>query len=485
MLLTALARDFTIHGADRDVTSVTEDSRSVRSGGLFVAVRGTVQDGHTCIRDAVRRGAGAIVAEYAEGLPESVAWVEVPDSRNALAILAARFHGEPAGALQLIGFTGTFGKTSTSEVLRSLLAAAGRRVGVLGSLGARYEDFRDQGNGLTTPAPVELHRTLRGLRNAGADTAIMEVTSHALRLRRIEGLTFTGGLLAAIRPGEHTDFHRTFDDYLATKRQFLDYLLPDATLAYDADNRGAREIAASRTNGPTVSFSLDGRAADLMFRETMLDASGARFWIEGPLAAGRHHLRSALLGSGHIRNVALALTFALASGVEPSTMSAVLGTLQPLPRRMERFEVAGRTVLDDTAAHSESFRAAFAVAGLLPHQRLIVVYAVRGNRGTDINTRNAAALADLASEYVADALILTTSTDATADVDRVAREEVAAARAALSKRGRAFDACDTLREAVRRALDRTAPGDLIMLLGAQGMNQGKAMLLDSAGVSPL
>ena len=480
MLLSVLAAGFTVQGADRDVTSITDDSRKVTAGGLFVAVSGTAEDGHAYIHDALRRGARVIVAERIESLPDTVARIEVRDSRKALAMLAARFYGAPGSELELVGFTGTFGKTSTSEVLRSLLSAAGGRPGVLGSLGARYQDFRDADTSLTTPAPVELHRALRGLRDAGAGTVIMEVTSHALRMQRVAGLTFSGGLLAAIKPGEHTDFHRTYEDYLAAKRLFLDYLAPDATLAYDDDNRGARELAAARQSGRSVGFSLDGRSTDLVFADVTLDASGARFSIDGPLAGGRHQLSSALLGTGHLRNVALALTYGLARGIDLASASKVLASLQPLPRRMERYAVMGRTVLDDTAAHPDSFRSVFAVGDLLPHERLIVVYAIRGNRGTDINSRNAEALADLAAEHFADALIVTTSSDAAADVDRVSPDELSAACGALGKRGREFVLHHNLSEAVADALDRSRPGDLIILIGAQGMNQGKRLILSSA-----
>ena len=483
MLLSALASDFIVHGPDRDVTSITEDSRKVTAGGLFVAIPGTAQDGHGYIADALQRGAGAVVAERIDGLPDSIARIAVPDSRRALAVLAARFFGMPARDLELVGFTGTFGKTSTSEVLRSLLASAGGRPGVLGSLGAKYGPFHDAGSGLTTPAPVELHRALRGLRDAGAGTVIMEVTSHALRMQRVAGLSFDGGLLAAIKPGEHTDFHRTYEDYLDAKRLFLDYLASGGTLAYDDDNRGARELATSRVTGRSVGFSLEGRSTDLMFGDLTLDASGARFSIAGPLAGGRHLLSSALLGMGHLRNVALALTFALARGVDVAEAATVLAALHPLPRRMERYAVLGRTVLDDTAAHPDSFRSAFTVADLLPHDRLIVVYAVRGNRGADINSRNAASLGDLTAEHFADVLILTTSDDAVGDVDRVAVDELAATREALERRGRDFVVHRTLNEAVADALERSRAGDLILLIGAQGMNQGRRMLLSSAGTS--
>jgi UDP-N-acetylmuramoyl-L-alanyl-D-glutamate--2,6-diaminopimelate ligase len=143
---------------------------------------------------------------------------------------------------------------------------------------------------------------------------------------------------------------------------------------------------------------------------------------------------------------------------------------------MERYTVGGRTVLDDTAAHPESFEATLAVAALLPHDRLVVVYAVRGSRGADINQRNAEALAALAAERAVHAFILTASQEATGPADRVRPHELAAARDALIAAGRPFVEHDTLDGAIRDALERTTTGDLIVLIGAQGMNGGKERL---------
>ena len=144
-----------------------------------------------------------------------------------------------------------------------------------------YGPFHDPGNGLTTPAPVELHRALRGLRDAGADTAIMEVTSHALLMDRARGLSFGGGLIAAIMPGEHTDFHRTYEDYVAAKRLFLDYLAPGALLAFDADNRVSASLAADARVAVRAGVSLQGPAAP----------KRARSWREGGADATVHAAR--------------------------------------------------------------------------------------------------------------------------------------------------------------------------------------------------
>jgi UDP-N-acetylmuramoyl-L-alanyl-D-glutamate--2,6-diaminopimelate ligase len=503
--------------ADPEITGLTEDSRRVGPAMVFVAVPGTALDGHAFVADAISRGAVAIVAE--RDVAAAVPVVRVPSARSALAEMAARFYGHPARELDIIGFTGTFGKTSTSDVLRQLLDAAGRHTGILGSLGARYGSYVQSSLGLTTPAPVELHAALRGLRDAGADTVIMEVTSHALRMDRVRGLTFAGGMLAAIMPGEHTDFHRTYDDYVEAKRLFLDYLSPGALLAYDADNRAARMLASEAHVDRTAGFSLvsvlpvedlppnqppprlrrsagalrakaeDGshrveegsgryrvekeagkRVTRITLEHVRLGADGARFTIQGEA------MHSTLTGRGHLRNVALAATYALASGVPSAAVRDVLGHLAPLRRRMERYQANGREILDDTAAHPESFRATFETVDLIPHSRAAAVYAIRGNRGVDINRRNALALADLSLVHGIDPLIVTASEDVAGPHDGVLDEEREAALNAIASRGQQYVFEPELDAALRMAMDATAPGDLVLLLGAQGMDRGRDLI---------
>jgi UDP-N-acetylmuramoyl-L-alanyl-D-glutamate--2,6-diaminopimelate ligase len=487
--------------ADPQITGLTEDSRRVAPGMVFVAVPGSALDGHAFVEEAVSRGAVAIVAE--REVAADVPVVRVPSARKALAAMAARFHQHPARELDIIGFTGTFGKTSTSDVLRQLLDAGGRRTGILGSLGARHGSYAQPPMGLTTPAPVELHAALRGLRDSGADTVIMEVTSHALRMERVRGLTFAGGMLAAIMPGEHTDFHRTYEDYVDAKRLFLDYLSPTALLAYDADNRAARMLASEAHVDRTAGFSLgsagvahafkpaddvaqdlgsDGvaqafrpassarRTNNVVLQQIALGADGARFVVNGVA------MHSTLMGRGHLRNVALAVTYALASGVTSSAVREILGRLAPLRRRMERYQAHGREILDDTAAHPESFRATFEAADLIPHPRAAAVYAIRGSRGVDINRRNALALADLSLVHGIDPLIVTASDDVAGPHDRVTEDERDAALEAISSRGQRYVFEAGLEAALKMAMAATAPGDLMLLLGAQGMDRGRELI---------
>jgi UDP-N-acetylmuramoyl-L-alanyl-D-glutamate--2,6-diaminopimelate ligase len=396
----------------------------VTPGALFVAVAGSL-DGHAFIGDAVRRGAAAVVVERVDAVPPDVPALVVDSSRRALARLSARIHDHPARDLTIVGFTGTFGKTSTSEILRALLDAAGLEPAVIGSLGARFGGFADRGCGLTTPAAPELHAWLARLRDEGARHVIMEVTTHALRLERVHTLRFSGGIIAAIMPGEHTDFHRTYEDYVEAKRLFLQYLAPDALLVYDADNRAARTLAGEARVARTAGLSLGGRADgpdDVVIGDVALDAEGALFTMRG------ERLRSSLLGRAHVRNVGLALTYALAAGVPLPTARDVIASLKPLRRRMERYEVDGRIVLDDTAGHPDSLEAAFEAAAVLPHARVWVAYAIRGNRGADINRRNATTLARLTALHGASGVFLTAAADVAGPYDRATTEEIAAAR---------------------------------------------------------
>ena len=488
--LAALAAEYEIRGDARTaITNITEDSRRVEPGALFVAVPGTADDGHRYIDDALKRGAMAVCVERPDLAPPGVPAVIASPARRALAIMAGRFFGEPARDLEIIGFTGTFGKTTTSHVLQRLLDSAGRRTAVIGSLGARFGNISQELAGMTTPSPVDLHRALHTLRDAGATTVVMEVTSHALTQERPYGLTFAGGLIAAIRPGEHVDFHRNYDDYVAAKRLFLSYLTPGALLAYDADNRAAAMLAHERDDLRAAGFSLrrtsiggaapqterrDANIDDrriLSLADAILDDHGALIRVEGT------ELRSSLLGRANLRNVALALTFARGAGLHLEDAAGVLSTLTPLRRRMERFAVAGRTVLDDTAGHPESFGATFEVAELLPSRRVVIAYALRGSRGADINRRNALSLAEHAMTIRAHRVIVTEAADTTGPVDRVTADERDATAAAFRERGVRPTWHETMRAAMEDAGAATGAGDLIVLIGAQGMNAGREALM--------
>jgi UDP-N-acetylmuramoyl-L-alanyl-D-glutamate--2,6-diaminopimelate ligase len=464
---------------DVEVTSVTEDSRRVRPGSLFVAVRGTALDGSAFIADAVARGAAAVVAEHGAAAAGGVFIHRVASARDALATLAAAFYGWPARELSLVGFTGTFGKTTTSDVLRALLESAGHPTAVLGSLGARFRDRHLPTSGLTTPAPAELNRILRVLADAGARTVVMEVTSHALRLGRVEGLAFDNVMLGAIMPGEHTDFHNSYADYVSAKGRLLAYARPEGVLVYDRDNAAARRLAGGAPSSRRAGLSLlgaDERApGDVTLRRVELDGSGVEFDVRG------RRVRSALLGRHNVRNAGLAITAALALGADLGTIADTMPRVPALHRRMRLTTLAGRRLLDDTAGHPESLAAAFEAAALVPHERLIVAYALRGSRGASINEENGRALGDLALLHDAALLVVTPAADTAGPPNQVSPEEAAAGRAAIAARGCRYEWHDTIAAAMAAVAAAAQPGDLVLLVGAQGMDRGGVLLAAALG----
>jgi UDP-N-acetylmuramoyl-L-alanyl-D-glutamate--2,6-diaminopimelate ligase len=308
--LAALARDAGLEwsGEDVGIGGIAYDSRRVRPGELFVALPGSQRDGASYAADAVARGAVAVVvgpgshAAVTAALPPGVPLLVTADPHAALGRLAAAFERHPQRRLRLVGITGTLGKTSTALLVLGTLATSARAaggVGVIGSLGARVRggaadrlppgalpDF----DGMTTPDAPVLQRALRVMADAGVGTVAMEVTSHALAQRRVEGLVFALGLFTNLVPDEHLEYHATPEDYLRTKARFLSHLAPGAPLVANADD--ARVVAMIRADlarapRPVVWVSLGSAAPtpaatepDVRVDALRWDASGSTFVLD-------------------------------------------------------------------------------------------------------------------------------------------------------------------------------------------------------------
>jgi UDP-N-acetylmuramoyl-L-alanyl-D-glutamate--2,6-diaminopimelate ligase len=227
------------------VTGVTYDSRSVTPGAVFVALKGLNEDGLSYATDAMARGAAAVFTEAPAPKDASVPWLQVPDARLALAALAAEFQGRPSEQLTLIGITGTNGKTTTSYLLASIFEAAGIKCGRIGTVGYRIGD-REYAAARTTPEAPELQRMLRDMVEQGCGACVMEVSSHALALRRADHLRFAAGIFTNLTR-DHLDFHGDMEQYFAAKRRLFELLPGDAIAITNADDpRGADFAAAAR-----------------------------------------------------------------------------------------------------------------------------------------------------------------------------------------------------------------------------------------------
>ncbi|HET9452604.1 MAG TPA: UDP-N-acetylmuramoyl-L-alanyl-D-glutamate--2,6-diaminopimelate ligase, partial [Aggregicoccus sp.] len=222
-----------------DVTGVTQDSRKVKPGDLFVAVPGTKEDGAKYVGEAISRGAVAVVAEQPSA--SQIPFFKVGNAHKALALIAANFYGRPAQELTLLGVTGTNGKTTTSYLLQAMSTAAYASTGVIGTLGARFAG-RTVETQHTTPDPVELHRILREMVDAGIETVVMEVSSHALTQERVHGLTFRAAAFTNLTR-DHLDFHKDLEEYFQAKRKlFMENLSAGGVAVVNGDDTSASRI---------------------------------------------------------------------------------------------------------------------------------------------------------------------------------------------------------------------------------------------------
>ena len=469
------------HGADVDVTGIAVDSRQVQAGDLFVAQRGEQTDGARFIPEA--RGRGAVAACAAAPLPDFPTIIAA-DPRGAVPRLAATLYGHPASRLRLVGITGTLGKTSTALLVQSALAASGVRVGVIGSLGVRHRG-QVADTGMTTPDAPSIHRALREMVDAGVTTAVMEVTSHGIALKRVAGLTFEVGALTNLVPDEHLDFHGTAEHYLRTKARFFDMLKPGAPLVVSRDDAHVRSLVAEAGIDrvrPVIGVSAEGDpAADVVVSGLRCDAAGSVFALEirrplpradgGELAPTAIPLVLPVLGVHQVANAALAAVVALLAGGGPAGVTESVAELAPIRRRMEVVRQASPAVLDDTVGNPRSVDSVFATIRAIPHQALRIAFGIRGSRGPAINRRLAAALARaLRSARTPVRLVVTASEDRAGVRDRVREDEREAVLAVLREEGVAFSYEPALEAAVRRALEGSGDGDLVLLLGAQGMD---------------
>jgi UDP-N-acetylmuramoyl-L-alanyl-D-glutamate--2,6-diaminopimelate ligase len=477
----AAALALPLHGLDVEVTGIAVDSRQVRPGDLFVAQRGARADGLAFVPEARARGAAAACSTGpVPDLPTLVA----PDPRGAVPRLAATLYRQPASELRLVGITGTLGKTSTALLVQSALAASGVPVGVIGSLGVRVQG-RVADTGMTTPDAPAIHRALRYMVDAGVVTAVLEVTSHGIALRRVAGLTFALGALTNLVPDEHLDFHRTAGHYLRTKARFFGMLEEGAPLVVNHDDTRIRTMvgeAGEADRRPVVSVSAAGNPeATVSVSGLRSDAAGSAFALDirsplprlggGTVPPGSVPLVLPVLGAHQVANAALAAVVTLLAGGTPIGVTESVAELAPMRRRMEIVRHASPMVLDDTVGNPRALEAVFASIRPIPHSGMRIAFGIRGSRGAGINRRLAVSLVRALREAGLPARLVVTASEGAAGVrDRVRPDERDAVLAVLRQEGLEFSYEANLADALRRVLEGSAEGDLVLLLGAQGMD---------------
>jgi UDP-N-acetylmuramoyl-L-alanyl-D-glutamate--2,6-diaminopimelate ligase len=428
-----------------DVVDLAYDSRRATPGALFVCVPGARVDGHDCAPQAVAGGAVALVCERV--LPLPVTQVLVPSARDAMAPLADAFFGRPSADLRVAGVTGTNGKTTTAFLVRAILEAAGVHCGLLGTVeqvvGGVVEPVAR-----TTPEAIDLQRTFRRMLDAGDGACSMEVSSHALALRRTEEVRFAAVCFTNLSQ-DHLDFHADMEDYFAAKARLFDGRWPAAA---NVDDPYGRRLAADLT------FGLAG-PADVTARDVALHPGGATF--ELALPAGAVPVETRLRGPFNVSNALAAAATAALLGIDPDAIAAGLGAVAGVPGRMEPVE-AGQPfqVLVDYAHTPDALAAVLTASRDIARGRVIVVFGCGGDRDRGKRPEMGAIAARLADD-----VIVTSDNPRSEDPDAIIAEVVAGASGGVTVE-------PDRRRAIALAVRRAGLGDVVVIAG-KGHEQGQ------------
>jgi UDP-N-acetylmuramoyl-L-alanyl-D-glutamate--2,6-diaminopimelate ligase len=435
----------------RPIARVVYDSRKVQTDSLFVAIRGQVVDGNQFVEAARRKGAVAIVSEMPP--QDDGAWIRVPDAREALALLSAMIHGHPAQALDLVGVTGTNGKTTTAFLIDAALRAAGLVTGLVGTVQYRVAE-RALDATRTTPESADLQALFREMVDAGCRAAVIEVSSHSLALKRVFGCLFRVAVFTNLTR-DHLDFHGDMDNYFAAKRLlFEQHLSSEGVAVLNADDDHSAQLAAS-ARGRVWTYSLT-RPADFAAKEVELTLAGARFTAQTPV--GAFEIVSPLLGSFNVENLLAALAAALALNVRPADALRGLTSISGVPGRLERVQ-AGQdfAVIVDYAHTDDALRKLLETVRQLRPKRLITVFGCGGDRDRTKRPLMGAVAARLSD------VVIVTSDNPRSEPPEAIIEQIRLGMNGGRKSERL--AVVDRREAIRRALEMARADDAVVIAG--------------------
>jgi len=450
---------------DIPVEGITYDSRQVKRGYIFVAIPGYVEDGNSYIPQAIEAGASTIVSsKRIERLAEPLrlgsfaTQIVVRDSRSALAKLSTAFYNYPSDKLDIIGITGTNGKTTVTYFAEAIFKENGAKVGVLGTISYRLgEEILPAP--VTTPQSSDLQQILRKLVDRGFTTVVMEVSSHALSLERVEGCEFDSAVFTNLSR-EHLDFHKTMEEYLRAKIRLFSSLGKHARkkteklAVLNSDDPSAEEIMKS-TEAKVITYGIE-KKADVVAKNIKLNLETTKFNLVSP--AGEERVTLSLAGIYNVYNALASSAVALGQEIDLGTIKRGLEKVSSIPGRFERID-SGQpfTVIVDYAHTDEALRRLLEVCRSLKPRRIVTVFGCGGDRD-----RGKRPLMGEVAIELSDYVIVTADNPRTEDAERIALDiEVGIKRKGKNN----YETIVDRFQAIRKALSMAEDGDLVVIAG--------------------
>jgi UDP-N-acetylmuramoyl-L-alanyl-D-glutamate--2,6-diaminopimelate ligase len=439
-------------GGAEEILGIAYNSKSVRPGSLFAALKGESRNGMDFVSEAEANGAAAVLSSWPKPPATRLAWIRVADAREALALAAANFYGHPSDRMKVIGVTGTKGKTTVTYLLEAILKAAGFVPGVIGTI-----EYRRPGStvkaGRTTPEASDLQAILSEMLEAGVTHCVMEVSSHALEQKRVWGVSFDVAIFTNLS-GEHMDYHRSMENYFDAKRKlfYLNHKRNAAVVNMD-DPWGQKLIAELPMK--TITFGFEP-AAIVRAVKSELSEEGMNVRIVHP--GNVLEVRSSLVGRHNAYNILAAAAAALALNVSPEDIVRGVAALRGVPGRFEKVDNArGIHIVVDYAHTDNALEHLLETAREFKPRRVVLVFGAGGNRDKDKRERMGRVAARLA-----DWTIITSDNPRAEDP----LEIIAAIERGFEKEAaRTYEVVPDRREAITRALAMAVKGDYVLIAG--------------------
>lgn len=435
--------------AARDVAGVTADSRKVQKGFVFVAIPGTKTDGAQFAAQAAGAGAAGIVGEHRPaGLPDTVAFIQVANARRALALAAAKFFARQPATIAAV--TGTSGKTSVAAFTREIWAALGMPAASLGTVGVVSPKGETYGS-LTTPDPVELHRTLDSLAGEGVSHLALEASSHGLDQHRLDGVRIAAGAYTNLSR-DHLDYHPTIEAYLEAKlRLFTDLIAPGGTAVINVDDCYAGQVVAAAEKRGLKIMTVGEHGDGIRLVGGAIDGFAQK--VELAHGGRTYHVKLPLVGGFQVQNAAVAAGLAIATGSEPARVFAALEHLTGAKGRLELAgSYRGAPIFIDYAHKPDALAKALAALRLYASGRLVVVFGAGGDR----DTGKRPIMGRIAHDN-ADRVIVTDDNPRSEKPSAIRAEILAAAPGAREVGDRA--------QAIRAGIAELQQGDVLLIAG--------------------
>jgi UDP-N-acetylmuramoyl-L-alanyl-D-glutamate--2,6-diaminopimelate ligase len=433
------------------VTGIVSDSRKVVPGSLFVAVKGTRTDGHDYIDAAIRSGAGAVICERLPGgSTPGVCIIRTNDSARALGLAASAFFGKPSSSLNLVGVTGTNGKTTIATLLYRMFSRLGNKCGLFSTV-CNYIVDKELPATHTTPDPIQLNSLLAEMVSAGCKYAFMEVSSHSIDQKRIAGLTFRVGIFTNLTL-DHLDYHKTFDNYLAAKKGFFDSLPGSSFALTNLDDRNGKVMLQNCRAGK-YTYSVRGMA-DFRCRIIEQDMSGMGLRIQ------EDDVWTRFIGEYNASNLLAVFAAAKLLGAVPTEILTILSNMEPVPGRLEVVSSpAGVSGIVDYAHTPDALKNVLETINKVRNLKgqLITVVGAGGDRDRSKRPLMASISAENSTR-----LILTSDNPRTEDPERIL-DEMEAGIAGVS--GKKYLRIADRREAIKTAVMLAGEGDVILVAG--------------------